>query len=145
MVTYTTDTIPTIDSTKPMRSSLGASGSRVVGTSHAPSPRAMAATGRLTKKIEPHQNRWSRAPPVSGPRATARPTTPVQTPMAVARSLSSLKVLVRMASVAGKMKAAARPMSARAAMSMSVEPDRPANNEKPANADSPSCRAPFRP
>ena len=55
-------------------------------------------------------------PPRAGPSASAMPETPAQMPMAWARSLGSVKVLVRMARVAGIMTAAPSPCSARAPM-----------------------------
>ena len=49
--------------------------------------------GMFTKKIEPQQKCSSSQPPVTGPRATARPDTPDQMPMALARSVGSVNTL----------------------------------------------------
>ena len=106
---------------------------------------ATAANGRLTKKMDPHQ-KWRRsAPPVKGPRATAKPTTPVQTPMPTARSLGLVNVFVRMARAAGKMSAAAIPMRQRATISGWIEPDSPPNAENAAKAARPISSTPLRP
>ena len=119
MVAQTRDTTPTMDRTRPTGSSRGAWGSRDVGTMARPSSSATAAMGTLTRKMAP-QAKCSRIhPPVTGPRATARPVTPAHVPMAFARSDGSVKTLVRMARVAGKMSAAPTPMAARAAISCS--------------------------
>ena len=73
--------------------------------------------GTLTRKIEPYQKRSSSAPPVMGPKATAIPEVAPQMPSAFWRSDGSVKMSVKMANVAGKMKAAATPIRARAEMS----------------------------
>ena len=68
------------------------------------------------RKTEPHQKCSSSKPPTTGPIATARPTAPAQTPMARPRSRGS-KTLEMIASVAGMIAAAPRPISARAPIS----------------------------
>ena len=79
--------------------------------------------GTLTRKIDPYQKCSSSAPPVIGPKATAMPDVAPQMPRAFCRSDGSGKTLVRMARLAGKMKAAATPMSARLVMRVPVECD----------------------
>ena len=76
-------------------------------------------TGTLTRNTEPHQKCSSRKPEATGPMAAPPPAMPAQTAMALGRS-SGGKTLVRMDSVAGMTKAAARPITARAPMT-SVE------------------------
>src|SRR6476620_1880055 len=91
IVAHTRDTTPTMDRTRPTGSSRGAWGSRDVGTKARPSSRATAAMGTLTRKMAP-QAKCSRIhPPVTGPRATARPVTPAHAPIALARSDGSVK------------------------------------------------------
>ncbi len=76
--------------------------------------------GTLTRKIDPYQKCSSSAPPVMGPKATAIPDVAPQMPRAFCRSAWSVNTLVRMARVAGKMKAAATPMRARLAIRVPV-------------------------
>ena len=99
----------------------------------------------VAKNTELQEKCWSSRPPVIGPSATPRPVIPVHTPTAAALSLAAVKVLVRMASVAGKIRAAAAPIRPRATISACVLPESPAKAENPAKATSPICRAPLRP
>ena len=80
----------------------------------------MTTMGTLTRKIDPYQKCSSSAPPTMGPKATAMPDVAPQIPSAFCRSDGSGKTLVRMARLAGKMKAAATPISARAAINEPV-------------------------
>ena len=68
-----------------------------------------------------------------------------QIPRAFWRSAWSGKTLVKIARLAGKMNAAAIPMSARAAMSVPVECDAAARAEKSPKKTSPTCIVPLRP
>ena len=77
--------------------------------------------GTFTRKMEPYQKCSSRAPPTTGPKATAIPDVAPQIPNAFCRSAWSGKMLVRMARLAGKTKAAATPMRARAVIRVPVE------------------------
>ncbi len=69
---------PPIDSMSPTGSNRPACGSCEVGSSCWPATRATTTIGTLTKKTEPHQKCSSSKPPVTGPRATARPDTPTR-------------------------------------------------------------------
>ena len=77
---------------------------------------ATAATGTLTRKIEPHEKCSSSQPPVIGPAATPTPTMAAHSPMALARFTGSVKMLVISPRVVGKMTAAPTPIAARAAI-----------------------------
>ena len=69
----------------------------------------------------------------------------LQIPMAAARSLARAKVLVSTASVAGKIRAAPMPMSARLAMSVSGVATDPARTDVATKAPSPVVSAFLRP
>jgi hypothetical protein len=73
---------------------------------------APTATGRFRKKIARQDTYSASAPPTTGPIARARADTPAQVPIALPRS-SAGKVTVMMDSVAGIMKAAPIPWTAR--------------------------------
>ena len=75
--------------------------------------RATMTTGTLIISTEPHQKCSSSQPPVTGPRATARPAVAAHTAMATARSLATVKTLTRIARVAGNISAAPTPIAAR--------------------------------
>ena len=79
--------------------------------------RATAITGTLTRKTEPQKKCSSRKPPLTGPRATARPLVAAQMQMAIARCRASVNTFTRIASVAGKISAAPTPIAARQAIS----------------------------
>ena len=134
-----------IDSTSPTGSRRWTSGSLDVGTTAATVMTATITMGTLTRNTEPHQKCSSSQPPVTGPRATARPLMAAQMPMAAARSFGARNTLTRMARVAGKMRAAPMPIRARQAMSWPGSPDQAAPAEKPAKSTSPTIRAPLRP
>ena len=69
--------------------------------------------GTLTRKTE-CQPKWSTSrPPESGPTTIDRLDTLDQMPIALPRSAGSVKVVVRIDSVDGKMNAAPNPISAR--------------------------------
>jgi hypothetical protein len=71
----------------------------------------------LDEERAPHQNCSSSAPPVIGPKATARPVLAPHRPIALARAARSRKTWVRIDRVVGKTAAAPIPVKARAAMS----------------------------
>ena len=77
--------------------------------------------------------------------ATATPTIADHTPIAAARSLGSVKTLTKIAKVAGKIKAAPMPMSARAPMSWFDVVERAASPDVPAKMIKPICNARRRP
>ena len=107
--------------------------------------RVTTTIGTFTRKMDPYQKCSSRAPPVIGPKATAIPEVAPQMPSAFCRSLWSVNTVVRMASVAGKMKAAATPISARAAIRVPVAWLAAAAAEKIPKKTSPTCITPLRP
>lgn len=79
--------IPAIEVTNPDAVEAAGVGIARVGRPHvAAHQRGEHEMGTLTKKTEPHQKWRNNQPPLSGPRATARPDTPAQIPMALARS-----------------------------------------------------------
>ena len=100
-----------------------------------PRSRVTATIGRLTRKIDPYQKCSSSAPPTTGPKATAMPDTAPQMPSAFCRSDGSSKTVVRMARLAGKMKAAATPISALDPISVPVECDAAAERGEDAEED----------
>ena len=122
MIAQTKATRPTPESAAPVQSMRRATGSRDSGRSRRPATTAIAISGTLTMKIEPHQKWSSRKPPTTGPSATPRPAVAAQMPIAIARSRVSVKTLIRSESVAGMMNAAPAPMTARATMSPSTPP-----------------------
>ena len=93
--------------------------------------------GTLARKIEFQAKLSSSQPPVIGPSTMPTPDTADQVAIALGRSCSS-KRLVMIESVAGMMKAAAAPMSARVAISW---PALPANDD--ATAPTPSMPSPI--
>ena len=105
----------------------------------------MIVTGTLMKNTDPHQKCSSSQPPVIGPAATAMPLTALQMPIALARSVGSRNTLVRIASVAGKMKAAPTPISARPTISDPAEPTEPAYAEVAPNSTRPTISDRLRP
>ena len=101
--------------------------------------------GMFTRNTEPHQKCSSSQPPVTGPRATARPVVADQMPMALARSVGSVNTLDRIARVAGNTSAAPMPIAARAAISPSAVPANAAQIDVAPKSRSPICMAPLRP
>ena len=145
MMAKTSNKMPTVDTTTP-RMSKGCwrtRGSR--GIKSPPATSVTATIGTFTRKIDPYQKCSSSAPPTIGPKATAMPDVAPQIPSAFCRSDGSGKTLVRMARLAGKMKAAARPISARVAMSVPVESEKAAAAENRPKQTSPTCMVPLRP
>lgn len=125
-----------------MTSSRLAEGSRLVGTSHSPSAWATAAIGTLTKNTEPQEKCCSSNPPATGPSADRQAGDRCPNADPAARSFASVKVWLRIASVAGRITAVARSIRQRATISAPMLPDRPANAEKPANATNPGGHVP---
>ena len=80
-----------------------------------------------------------------GPTATDAPEVAPQIPMALARSVGSVNTVVKMAKVAGKMKAAATPIDARAAIREAVDVASAAHSDVAMNPTRPICITGFRP
>ena len=145
MMASTSNVIPTVEITTPRMSKRCW---RTRGRRGINSPPAMSVTttiGTFTRKIEPYQKCSSSAPPTIGPKATAMPDVAPQIPSAFCRSDGSGKTLVRMARLAGKMKAAATPMSARVVISPPVVCDQAAAAENRPKKTRPACMVPLRP
>src|SRR5262245_5911335 len=145
MIAHTSDTSATADSAAPNQSTGCGTGLRDVGTMKWPTMIATITTGTFTRKIAPHQKCSSRKPPATGPAATATPAMPAHMPIASARSRASVKVLVRIDSVAGMISAAPMPITARAPMSASTLPANAAAADAVPNTTRPTASAPFRP
>ena len=105
----------------------------------------MAQMGTLTRNTADHPKRSTRKPPARGPTAMPMPDTPAHTPIARPRSRGSTKVLVRMESVVGKMKAPPTPISARAAITMAGLEAVEATAENVPNHSRPKVSAPLLP
>ena len=145
MMASTNIVIPTVEISTPRMSkrrpaTLGSRGIR-----NPPATRVTMTIGTLTRKMDPYQKCSSSAPPTIGPKATAIPDVAPQMPRAFCRSDGSGKTLVRMARLAGKMKAAATPMSARVEINVPVVCDQAAAAEKRPKKTNPTCMVPLRP
>ena len=116
MIANTMIATAAVESTIPRRSRRGASGSREVGTTHATSAIAASASGTFARNVACHENDSRSAPPTMGPSATAAPVLAPQRPIARARSRRSVKMLLMIDSVVGKMTAAPTPIRARVAV-----------------------------
>ena len=133
------------EKTRPGRSGGAASGSFESGMTGAAPAAASAATGAMAMKMLAQLKCSSSQPPTIGPIAMATPAIAPHKPMARARSLRSVNTLEISESVAGKVIAAPRPITDRAAMScagLSVKP--PARLAAP-NTVSPASSMPLRP
>jgi hypothetical protein len=97
---------------------------------------APMATGRLRKKIARQETYSARAPPTTGPIASASADTPAQVPIALPRS-SAGNVTVMIESVAGIMNAAPAPWRARPATSQPSPGARPIAALESANTTTP--------
>ena len=116
-----------------------------MGTARATSNPMTTATPAMSPKMLPHQKRSSSHPPTMGPRAIPTPVVAPQSPMALARSLRSVKTLTSSERVEGNMRAAPRPMTARAAMSSVVVLTEAPARLPSANTERPTRRVPLRP
>jgi hypothetical protein len=113
-ITAQTNTVtPAIDKAMPSGSKRRMVVSRDVGTILQIATKATTITGTLTMKTEPQKKCSSRNPPVTGPRATARPLVAAQIEMAIARCRASVNTFTSRANVAGNIRAAPMPIAAR--------------------------------
>ena len=87
---------------------------------------AIAATGKLRKKIDCHETLSTKKPPTTGPIASAIADTPAQVPIALPRSCGG-KALEMIESVAGIMNAAPMPWTARPVISHASDCEKPMN------------------
>ena len=145
MTAHTSVTMAAIDRIVPSGSKRAIDVSFELGTNSPISTRATTTTGTLIISTEPHQKCSSNQPPVTGPRATARPAVAAHTAMATARSLATVKTLTRIASVAGNISAAPTPIAARHAIRALAEPAVAPRAENVANRPRPPIRTHLRP
>ena len=110
---HTSTVTPAIDKAIPSGSKRRIVVSRDVGTTRQMAIMATTITGTLTMNTEPQKKCSSRNPPVTGPRATARPLVAAQIEMAIARCRASVNTFTSSANVAGKINAAPTPIAAR--------------------------------
>jgi hypothetical protein len=103
-----------------------------------------AATGRLRKKIARQLTCSVSSPPTTGPIASASAETPAHVPIARPRSAGG-KALVTIESVAGIMKAAPIPCTARLITSQASFGAKPAVADESANTLTPKKKARRRP
>ena len=110
---------------------------------------AMAAvitpSGTLMRKIQPQCRCWLTSPPMTGPSARPSAETAPQMPIAVVRSRASVNVAAMIARLAGITSAAPRPCTARAAISTSALPARPAASEESVKMTRPTRKIRRRP
>ena len=85
MTAHTSTLMLMIDSSVPNGSNRRTVVSREVGTMRPTSTMAIAMIGTFTRNTEPHEKHFSSRPPLTGPRATARPLVAAHTEMATAR------------------------------------------------------------
>ena len=81
MIPNTRLVTPAVEISAPLVSNLPAATFGSLGINACPPRRVTRTMGTFTKKIEPYQKCWSKAPPVTGPNATrsrtSRPRCPV--------------------------------------------------------------------
>ena len=111
---------------------------RVVASTKAP-------TGTLTKKIHSQPSALVRIPPSRTPTAAPLPPIAPQIPSALLRSEPSSNVVVMIESAAGERMAAPRPCTARAAISMPSEPERPQARDARVKRATPDMKTTRRP
>ncbi|CAM5404623.1 hypothetical protein SGRIM128S_03356 [Streptomyces griseomycini] len=108
--------MPMVESTAPTRSGRSPRRFPDSGTQATTATRARATTGRLIRKIAPHQKWFSTKPPTSGPAAKPSELTALQMPIALGCS-SGVKICITTARVVVSSSAPPTPMPARAAIS----------------------------
>ena len=145
MIVKTSSAIIAEDSTSPGTSGRAASGLLEAGTATATPASASAATGAMATKMLPQLKSCSSQPPTIGPSAIATPAIAPHRPIAAARSRRSVNTFVSSDSVAGKVMAAPRPITALAAISSAgLVVKAPARLAVPTTA-SPASSMPLRP
>jgi hypothetical protein len=145
MIVKINSAMPALDSARPGRSARGAVGSREVGTVSATSPAVSTATGASAKKMLGQLKCSSRKPPLIGPSATPRPAIAPHSPIASARSRRSVNTLAISDSVAGKITAAPKPITQRAAIKPVGVLTSPPTTLPSAKMPNPTSSIPFRP
>ena len=134
-----------MDISAPARSGRSAAGFFDSGISHSAQAPPSTAIGTLIRNTDPHQKLASSKPPTIGPSAMPTPLVPAQMPIARCRSAGSRNISVMIASVEGIIMAPPMPMLARAAISMSTEPEKAAQVEQAAKATRPARNTRLRP
>lgn len=137
--------MPAMDSTEESGSNGPGDGSRDSGSRNGATSRKTAMTGTFIRNTEPHQNRSSRIPPTTGPRAAPPENAMAHTAMAVRRSARSGKIVRISPSVEGIRVAPPTPSSARAAMSISAEEAKAAARDAAPKSGAPISRIRRRP
>ncbi|GAA3300931.1 hypothetical protein GCM10020295_42930 [Streptomyces cinereospinus] len=144
MIASTSAVMPTVESSAPSRSGRSPRGFFDSGTSATTATRPSATTGRLIRKIAPHQKWSSTNPPISGPAAKPSALTALQMP--IARGCSSgAKICIATARVVVSSSAPPTPIPARAAISCPVEEASPAASEPMPNSARPAISIFLRP
>lgn len=105
---------------------------------------AIAAIGRLIRKIEPHQKFSSSQPPISGPSGMPRPVPSTTRATALPRSAGGNRA-GRTANATGMIIAPPRPITARAAMRTSTDVVQVAAADAAANTLRPTMSRRLRP
>jgi hypothetical protein len=105
---------------------------------------AMISSGTLMRNTEPHQKCSTRKPEMGGPNAAPPAAMPAQTAIALGRS-SGGNTLTSNDRVEGMTKAAAPPITARAAMTWPAVSASDAATAPTRNSTMPPCRARRRP
>ena len=145
MIAHSTRPSPAIESSEPTTSGRSGAGFLESDTNASANANPAAAIGTLIRNTDPHAKSASSSPPTIGPSAIPAPLVAAQNPIARWRSWRSVKVLVMIASVEGMINAAPIPMLARAAISISTEPEKAAHVEHAANATRPARKVRLRP
>jgi hypothetical protein len=126
-----------VNSTKPAQSGRAPCRSRDSATLARVSVSAATPTGRLTRKIQRHDNPDTSAPPSTGPIATATPVTAPQIPNAAPRSRPR-KALASRANETANITAPPMPCNARDSCSMSVDVAAPHSTDAAVKTASPT-------
>ena len=119
--------------------------SDVSGTATAASTKATTPKPRLNQKMARQLENPTSMPPMTGPRASARPETAAHTPSASARVSRSGYTCRMMDKVPGSLAAAPIPMMTRPAMSQSTFPASAATTEPPQKMATPTSITRLRP
>ncbi len=136
---------PTVSAATPGTSTVRATvSSRDSRTAKSVTNTATTATGRLMKKIDCQLTFSTRKPPSTGPIASASAETPAQVPIARPRSAAG-KALVMIDSVAGIIRAAPAPWTARQATSQVSSGEKPIAALAPAKMPTPARNTLRRP
>ncbi len=118
---------------------------RLSAMSRGTSSAAPRPTGTLTHRTHCQPSPSVSTPPRSTPTAPPEPATAPHTPRALLRSAPSVNVIWRIDSAAGDMSAPPRPWTARAALIMPCDSEKPPTREASAKSTSPAMKISRRP